>query len=563
LPLLVLAFLGGALTILSPCILPVIPFVFSRAGLPFGNSGLPMLIGMALTFASVAALASYGGGWVVQANQYGRDAALALLAIFALTLLFPQISELLSRPLVRLGNRLSNPAASKRVTVAQSLVLGVATGLLWAPCAGPILGLILTGAALGGAHVGTVFLLVAYAAGAAISLSIALLAGNKVLNQLKRSLGFEEILRRAIGVLVLVGVAVIALGLDRGVLTRLSEGTATRLEQGLVDRLHPHHTVLAARELAGSGLADEGTFPGFDGASAWLNTAPLTTAMLRGNIVLVDFWTYSCINCLRSLPYVRAWWAAYHDKGLVIVGVHTPEFAFEKDLENVRKAVRDLDVSYPVVLDNNYRIWNAFSNEYWPAHYLIDVNGRIRYHHFGEGNYDETERAVQTLLAERNGTSATRLVHVTGTGVEREADGADVLSPETYLGSARARGFTGPGVPAVLERNHWALEGAWKGGQEYITLENAPGRIIYRFHARDVHLVLGVPTGAAPVRFRVTIDGAAPGNNAGTDTDAQGYGIVREHRLYQLVRQQGTVKDRTVTIEFLGDGVQAYAFTFG
>jgi cytochrome c biogenesis protein CcdA/thiol-disulfide isomerase/thioredoxin len=559
--LLILAFVGGALTILSPCILPVIPFVFSRAGLPFRSSGLPMLAGMALTFAGVAAAASYGGQWVGRANQYGREAALALLGLFALTLLFPPLAERISRPFVRLGNRLAG-ASSEKGNVAQSLLLGVATGLLWAPCAGPILGLILTGAALGGAHIGTLFFLLAYAAGAACSLAVVLLAGNRVLDRLKRSLGFEEIARRAIGVLVLAGVAIIAFGLDRGILTRLSESGATRLEQGLLDVVRPPRQNSVATALTEAGLGDEGQFPGFSGAGTWLNTAPLTGARLRGKVVLVDFWTYSCINCLRSLPYVRAWWKAYAPEGLVIVGVHTPEFAFEKEVNNVRKAVRDLEITYPVTLDNDYRIWNAFGNQYWPAHYLIDANGRIRYHHFGEGRYDETERAMRALLAERHGLSAPA-VRVAGTGVEREADGAELLSPETYLGSARASGFAGSTLPARLDLNRWALDGKWRIGRERITLEKAPGRIAYRFHARDVHLVLGPPRDGVAVRFRVSIDGAAPGKDAGTDLDAQGYGTVREHRLYQLVRQRNVARDRTVTIEFFGSGVQAYAFTFG
>jgi cytochrome c biogenesis protein CcdA/thiol-disulfide isomerase/thioredoxin len=560
--LLLLAFIGGALTILSPCILPVIPFVFSRAGLPFRSSGLPMLAGMALTFAGVAALASYGGGWVVQANKYGRDAALGLLALFALTLLFPQLSELISRPFVRLGNRLSN-ASRERSSAAQSLLLGVATGLLWAPCAGPVLGLILTGAALGGARVGTSFLLLAYALGAAASLAVALLAGNRVLNALKRSLGFEEILRRIVGVAVLAGVAVIAFGLDRGLLTRLSENSAAKIEQGVVDRLRPGRAAaLASTMPAASALADEGPFPGFPGGTAWLNTRALTPASLRGKVVLVDFWTYSCINCLRSLPYVRAWRNAYHNRDFVIVGVHTPEFAFEKDLGNVKKAVRELDVAYPVVLDNDYSIWNAFNNEYWPAHYLIDAQGRIRYHHFGEGNYDETERAIQTLLAQRDGITASQPTRVVASGAEREADGSDMRSPETYLGSARTRGFAGNPVPAKVELNHWALNGKWNVGAERIALDAVPGRIVYRFHARDAHLVLGSSSGE-PIRFRVTLDGKAPRENAGTDVDANGYGTVRENRLYQLVRQQGAITDRTLTIEFFERGVQAYAFTFG
>jgi len=307
--LLILSYLAGALTILSPCILPVLPFVFARADRPFVRSGLPLLLGLVLTFAVVASLATLGGGWVAGANQAGRWAALGLLALFGLALLWPGLAERLGRPLVALGNRLARPAAGDggggrdQGGFGGSLLLGVATGLLWAPCAGPVLGLILTGAALNGASVQTTLLLLTYAAGAASSLAAALLLGGRVLAFLKRGLGLGEWLRRGLGAAVLAGVALIALGLDTGVLAPWSAAGTTRLEQGLLD-LFPPATTAAAAPAAG---AVEGRLPSLDGASGWLNSPPLTAEALRGRVVLVDFWTYSCINCLRTLPYVRAW----------------------------------------------------------------------------------------------------------------------------------------------------------------------------------------------------------------------------------------------------------------
>jgi cytochrome c biogenesis protein CcdA/thiol-disulfide isomerase/thioredoxin len=418
--LFVLAYLGGVLTIVSPCILPVIPFVLARADRPFLRNGLPMLVGMALAFAVVATLASVAGGWVVSANQYGRIAALALLAIFGVTLLFPELADRLMRPLVAVGARLSQSAdQASDGSVWAPLLLGVATGFLWAPCAGPVLGLILTGAALQGASVKTTLLLLTYAAGAATSLALALVIGGRVFAAMKRSIGAGEWIRRGLGAAVLVAIAAIALGLDTGFLTNLSLGSTTSLEQGLLDKLHPRENTMAMTGAMtgtmtggpsmmmqakpggqGEQLPVEGALPSLSGAVEWLNSKPLTADDLKGKVVLVDFWTYSCINCLRSIPYIRAWAEKYRDHGLVVIGVHAPEFAFEKNVDNVKKAVATLNIAYPVAIDNDYRIWRAFDNQYWPAHYFIDAQGMIRHHEFGEGDYDESERVIQKLLAE-------------------------------------------------------------------------------------------------------------------------------------------------------------------
>lgn len=589
--LLVLAYLGGVLTIVSPCILPVLPFVFARTGQPFIKSGLPLLAGMALTFALVATLAAVGGGWVVQVNQYGRWLALLFVALFGLTLLLPRLAERLTRPLVSAGSRLSKAAGQdNRPRPGASFLIGVATGLLWAPCAGPILGLILTGAALQGASIATTLLLLAYAAGAATSLAAALLLGGKVFALMKRSIGTGEWIRRGLGAAMLAGVAAIALGLDTGLLARLSTASTGGIEQALVGQLSGkspsgNATMMAQIPAAGAAMkvADkapgtlpvEGQLPPLNGAVQWLNSPPLDAQALKGKVVLVDFWTYSCINCLRTLPYVKAWAEKYRDQGLVVIGVHAPEFAFERDVGNVTKAMKELGINYPVAIDNDYKIWRAFNNEYWPAHYFADAQGRIRYHHFGEGDYAESERVIQQLLREAGSkTVADGLINADANGVQQAPDMHQVLSPETYVGYQRAEHFvpeTGLvpdkvatyNPPANLTLNDWSLGGQWAVGAERATASAPASRIVYRFHARDLHLVLGPGADGKPVRFNVSIDGQAPGDAHGVDVAPDGSGRVTEQRLYQLVRQTDAVKDRTFTIEFLDPGVSAYAFTFG
>ncbi|MGQ9364951.1 cytochrome c biogenesis protein DipZ [Azospirillum sp. ST 5-10] len=587
--LFLVSFLAGALTIVSPCILPVAPFVFSRVGQPLFRSVLPMLFGMVASFAGVATLSAVGGGWAVEVNGAGRAAAIALMAVFGWTLLSPRAAAVLSRPLVAAGNRLSG-----RAGVAGSLLLGVATGLLWTPCAGPILGLVLTGAALHGASLQTTLLLVAYAAGAATSLTLALLAGGRSLAAMKRSLAVGERLRRGLGIAVLASVGVIALGFDTGVLARLSYAGTSGVEQSLIDRFAPAAAgasgapeksgtglVLAdARRVYRSNLPVEGLLPSLDGATDWLNSKPLTTEELRGKVVLIDFWTYSCINCIRTLPYLRAWAEKYRDQGLVVVGVHAPEFAFEKRIGNVQKALRDFAITYPVAIDNDFRIWRAFGNSYWPAFYIADATGRIRHHQFGEGGYEQTERVIRDLLAEAAGGRAAggqvgegRLVSPAGQGVQAPADLDDIHSGETYVGYRQAANFASPERDGIdrpqdytvgtLRLNRWGLSGNWTVGAELARLNRAGGAIVYRFRARDLHLILGPAKDGKPVHFQVTVDGMAPGPDHGTDTDAEGYGTVSETKLYQLVRQAGAVRERTFEVRFLDPGVDAYAFTFG
>ncbi len=318
------------------------------------------------------------------------------------------------------------------------------------------------------------------------------------------------------------------------------------------------------RELAALGRANE-----------WLNSPRLTPESLSAKVVLVDFWTYTCINWLRTLPYVRAW-AKKYKQDLVVVGVHTPEFAFEHDIDNVRRAVRQMHIEYPVAVDNDYAIWRAFDNHYWPALYIVDARGRLRQHLFGEGEYDQFERAIQQSLAEAGvaGSSETPVSNIEAGGVEAPADWSALRSPENYVGYERTQDFASTGgaardrrgvysAPARLVLNQWALVGEWTIGRQATVLSSFGGRIVYRFHARDLHLVMGPPRQGVPLRFRVSIDGHPPGPSHGIDTDEAGNGTVVEQRLYQLIRQPGPIVDRQFEIEFLDPGVEVFAFTFG
>jgi len=322
-------------------------------------------------------------------------------------------------------------------------------------------------------------------------------------------------------------------------------------------------------------LPVKGQLPSLAGATGWLNSPPLTAAGLRGKVVLVEFWTYSCINWLRTLPYVRAWEGKYKDRGLVVIGVHTPEFEFEKNVDNVRWAAKDMRIGYPIAIDSDYAVWRAFRNNSWPALYFVDAQGTIRHQHDGEGEYDLSERVIQKLLSGAGaGGIDGKLVSVDARGAEVAADWGNLRSPETYVGYGRTENFASPGravtdkrhvyaVPARLRLNQWALSGDWTLKKEFAALNAPTGRIAYRFHARDLHLVMGPAMRGASVRFRALIDGQPPHAGHGTDVDEQGNGTVTEQRLYQLIRQQSPIRDRQFEIEFLDPGVEAFAFTFG
>jgi thiol-disulfide isomerase/thioredoxin len=324
-----------------------------------------------------------------------------------------------------------------------------------------------------------------------------------------------------------------------------------------------------------SPLSVEGHLPGFDGATGWLNSPPITAADVEGKVVLVDFWTYTCINWLRTLSYVRAWDEKYRDHGLVTVGVHTPEFPFEQDVDNIREAAKDMRVDYPIAVDSDYGVWSAFANHYWPAVYIADAQGQIRHHQFGEGKYEECERVIQRLLRDAGVEDVgDELVSVAPEGFEVQADWTNLGSPETYLGYEQGQNFASPGraevdvphtyaIPDALRLNQWALSGEWTIGRGASVLNGDEGAIAFRFHARDVHLVMGPPARDASVPFRVLVDGEPPGDAHGLDVDEQGHGTVAQQRLYQLVRERDAITDRTFEISFLGQGVESYVFTFG
>ena len=347
---------------------------------------------------------------------------------------------------------------------------------------------------------------------------------------------------------------------------------ATAVGATLFAILNGRSTMAEPIKTAAQSLPIEGLMPSLEGATGWLNSAPLTREGLRGKVVVIDIWTYTCINWLRTLPHVRAWAEKYKDRGLVVIGVHSPEFSFEGDVDNVRRAVKDMRIAYPVAIDTDFGIWRALHNSYWPVLYVIDAEGRIRYHHFGEGAYEESEKIIERLLQEAGKSpGGNRPASVDARGIEVEADWNDLQSPETYLGRERAERFEGEGsarrqtytVPARLPLHHWAISGDWTVGKEAVVSNQGKARIAYRFHARDVHLVMGPATRGKPVRFRVLIDGQPPAAAHGADVDEQGNGTVSEPRLHQLIRQPKPIVDRQFEIEFLDAGAAAFAFTFG
>jgi cytochrome c biogenesis protein CcdA/thiol-disulfide isomerase/thioredoxin len=404
-PMFLIAFLGGILTVLSPCILPVVPFLFAGADRK-RSSILLTLGGMALTFALVSSLAVVSSEWVIQASNAGRHVALIVMVLFALSLISARVGDWLARPFVLLGNRL-DPNSRKVSGPLGSLMIGVATGLLWAPCAGPILGVILTSAMLQGANANTSLLLVAYGLGSALSLGVLIFAGRGLVNRLKPSIPVTGWLRRGAGVAVLAGAAVISTGADNVLLANTSSEGIGKVEKGVLETVPKVVDYFVSKVKADSMDNAQGAMPSLSGAVEWINSPALTNESLKGKVVLVDFWTFDCINCKRTLPYVKDWVKKYEKDGLVVVGVHTPEYGFERIIDNVKDKVKEYGITYPVAIDNNYAIWRNFDNQYWPAHYLIDAKGQVRFTHFGEGRYDDQEKMIQQLLEEAKADAKT------------------------------------------------------------------------------------------------------------------------------------------------------------
>lgn len=558
--LLIITYLAGALTILSPCILPVLPLVFSKTRSSFWKSRFPLLLGMAATFALFSGIALVGGEWISRANDIGRWLALVFITLFGVSLLFPSLLDSFFASFSRVGSKIGQNA--KDDNPLGSLLIGISTGLLWAPCAGPILGLVLTGAATQKDAASSIVLLFSYSLGAATSLALALLAGNRLMRNFKTIFGINQIIKKVIGVTVLLGVAIIFFKLDRTLLTQISKIGTDSVENKLLKIAGLQQTTMYPSAI-----------PPFEKNATWLNTEPLDVTALRGKVVLIDFWTYSCINCLRTLPHLKAWHEKYQKDGLVIVGIHTPEFAFEKKLDNVTAAVSELGITYPVVTDNSYTMWRAFKNRYWPAHYFVDRQGHIRHHHFGEGQYKESEEIIRKLLAE-DGTDISDQQVSPPTVLHEPSNFANVKSPETYLGYARTKNFSSDSplqkdtffaykTSNSLSLNQWALEGAWVVEKERARSESSNAKIMFHFQARDLHLVLG--SLGKTVVFKIRIDGKVPGVQHGVDVDAEGVGQIKDHRLYQLIRLQDSeiAKPHLFEIEFLSPGAEAYAFTFG
>lgn len=401
--MILLAYLGGVLTILSPCILPVIPIIFSRSDRSFSREIVPMLGGLAAVFATVASVATVGASWIVEASEIGRFAAIVLLLLISFSLVAPRFAELTTRSLTRIGSGLDR-RGNRRGGVVGNVAVGASIGLLWAPCAGPILGLVVAGAALGTTHVNSALLFTVFAMGAATSLALVALTSGRVLKQLRRYAGADRWVRCGLGIIALAGTLVIATGWDSALYAKGGILESAGAENLLIGKLATPRQAYgeSLAEFAGKdaavGLDDEGPAAGFAGGGPWINSSPLNLASLRGKVVMVWFWTFGCYNCLNALPHVKALEAKYRDRGLVVIGIHTPEFPSEKVEDNVRSQVKSLGIVYPVVMDNRYAIWNSFRNQYWPAAYFIDANGTIRYHHFGEGSYDVQERVVAKLL---------------------------------------------------------------------------------------------------------------------------------------------------------------------
>ena len=594
--LVLVAFIAELVTAVSPCVLPILPIVLATGA--DGDRRRPYLVIAGLvasftffTLASVQIISALG-----LPSSALRDVAIAIIAIFGLTLLVPAVSEVFERAtgrLQRAGARLMTPSRNgslsfapvgatdgsptapspKRASIAGGLLTGVGLGLVWTPCAGPILGAITSLAVISPGSSSTLALVLAYSIGAGLPL-LAIAQGGRAMMGRLRMRSASKWATKAFGIVVLVTAGLMAVGADTALSADLTSAlpnwtdTLQSLErsnpvQAALNQVEGHAQPTGQPASNGSDLSDLGPAPEFTGIDHWLNSKPLTLADLRGKVVLVDFWTYSCINCIRTLPYVEGWYQKYASDGLVIVGVHSPEFAFEHDTGNVSAAIARFGITYPVAQDNEFSTWNAYSNQYWPADYLIDATGHIRAEHFGEGDYDGTEADIRALLQE-----AGKSVLPAQTAAPAGAPIAGGQSPETYLGSARQSAFAGadPGdgthafqLPSKLDLNSWALGGTWDVASQYITATQAGTRLEFSFQARDVYLVMSAP---ASVTAHVTIGGVTAPAQGTEDVSASGELTVSSARLYHLVHLPASAQ-ATLTITFDAPGAQAFAFTFG
>ena len=600
--LVVVAFIAGLVTAVSPCVLPILPVVLATGA--DGDRRRPYLVIAGLiasftvfTLASVQIISALG-----LPSSALRDIAIAIIAIFGLTLLVPAISVVFERAtgrLQRAGARLmtqSTPGSlalatgavatdgapsapsPKRASIVGGLLTGVGLGLVWTPCAGPILGAITSLAVTAPGSSSTLVLVFAYSVGAGLPL-LAIAQGGRAMMARLRLRSASGWATKAFGVVVIATAGLMAVGADTALSASLTSALPNWTDalqtlersnpvQAALNQVEGHSQPSGQVASNGSALPDMGAAPEFTGIDNWLNSKPLTLAALRGKVVLVDFWTYSCINCIRTLPYVEGWYQKYASDGFVVVGVHAPEFAFEHDTGNVSAAIARFGITYPVAQDNEFATWGAYSNQYWPAHYLIDATGRIRAEHFGEGDYDGTEADIRALLQEA-GKSGLPGETAGQSGAQSSVPIANGQTPETYLGSARQSGFQGtyPGdgthkfqLPSKLDLNSWGLDGSWDVSPQYITATQAGNKLTLSFNARDVYLVMSAP---GSVTAHVTIGGAATLPSGGTeDVSASGEVTVSSSRLYHLVHLPAS-QQATVTITFDAPGPQAFAFTFG
>ncbi len=541
-----LAFLEGLALIVSPCILPVLPLVLAASVDGGRRRPYGIILGFVLAFTVFAILARKVVALLGIDLDIIKDASMVLLALFGLVLLSSWLSDkfsALTQGLANYGNRLAGAGGSG---LSSGIVIGSLIGLVWTPCAGPILAAVLVQVIRQQSHLAGDLVIVSFAIGAGVPMLIIALSGRKIMNKLGFLTRHAEAVRRAFGALILASVAFIASGVDAQSLFSAPKNTAAPRGELVLE----------------NGLKNPYNAPEFSGIEAWLNSQPLTMQSLKGKVVLVDFWTYSCINCVRTLPYITDWDRKYRDQGLVIVGVHAPEFEFEKKLDNVKAAIAQHGIQYPVALDNQLSTWVNFNNRYWPAHYLIDRSGRVVYTHFGEGDYDVTENNIRYLLG------------LQGQGAAVQAEAPSYLSdqtPETYLGYDRAKSFAGKErvaqdaqhdyrFPASLAENQWALNGKWKVETQKIIAADAGAALRLNFKARRVFLVLGSASGK-PVRISLKLNGEAVGGNAGKDAPA-GMLSVGRHTLYELIDQK-TPKNSLLEIHSDAPGLEAYAFTFG
>jgi len=587
--LFLIAFVGGFLTIAAPCILAVLPIILgSTIGQQSKLRPFFIVLGLTVSFTAFGVLFQYVTNFFGLSNNSLRNIALVFLAVFGVALIFPEVFEKIIFHLQNFYNKILPPktailpATRGKKGLLNGFFVGASLGLVWVPCAGPILGAILTLAVTQNDPGKVILLMLAYSLGAGLPMLLIAYGGNYILARLKFLKTKGVFIQKISGVLLLLGVLFIALGLDVKISTGLaglfpnfrqieqslveSSGINGRSQNGIPRYTDPFNTKARINKLL---LPKTTKAPELTGTQDWINSKPLKLADLKGKVVIVDFWTYSCINCIRTLPYITTWHNRYKDKGLVIIGVHTPEFGFEKELANVQKAVKDFGIEYPVVQDNNFSTWRAYDNHYWPAKYIIDKEGYVRYTHFGEGMYEETEMAIQTLLGEESGIKIGEMSKVDAP----KADFDSINTPEIYLGYDRAEHFGNKEkyvtdvfstftVPGMFESNKFYLDGEWKIDKEFITAQKSPAKLFMNYQANKLNLVADITN--QPVTAKVYLDGKLlPKQYYGSDIAADGTLTIQKAGLYNVVNTGSESSRHTLMFEFTTPGIKAFTFTFG